>query len=68
MVLIPLTEKLRRDLLQSKEETHTAIQEGMSYKQQAGKMECELDGARDQTKLLTDQVCRCNTDQVNGRY
>lgn len=50
------TEKLRADLLQSKEETHTAIQEGMAYKQQSGKLDCELEGTRDQLKLLTNQV------------
>ena len=49
-------EKLRRDLLQVKEETHTAIQEGMAFKQQAGKLECELEGTRDHVKMYADQV------------
>ena len=49
-------EKLRRDLLQVKEETHTAIQEGMAFKQQAGKMECELEGARDHIKMYSEQL------------
>ena len=49
-------DKLRRDLLDSKEETHIAIQEGMSHKQQASKLDVELDGAREQERMLTDQV------------
>ena len=49
-------EKLRRDLLSSKEETHGAIQEGMAYKQQASKLEVEIEGHRDQEKMLNEQV------------
>lgn len=53
-----LIEKLRRDLLLSKEETHAAVQEGMAYKQQAAKLEVEVDGHRDQEKMLNDQVSK----------
>ena len=49
-------DKLRRDVLDAKEETHIAIQEGMSHKQQASKLEVELEGAHEQERMLTDQV------------
>ena len=49
-------EKLRRDLLSSKEETHRAIQEGMAFKQQASKLEVEIEGHREQEKMLNEQV------------
>ena len=48
--------KLRSDLLGSKEETHASIQEGQAYKQQAGKVEVELEGVRQHEKILTEQV------------
>lgn len=51
-----LLDKLRRDLLQAKDETHTAIQEGMAYKQQSSKSDCELEGAKEQLKQLNLQV------------
>ena len=52
-------DKLRKDLLTSKEETHAAIQEGLAYKQEAHKMEVQLEGARQQENMLTDQVRSC---------
>ena len=56
MSRLMLAEKLRRDMLAVKEETHAAIQEGMAFKQQAGKLECELEGTRDHVKMYADQV------------
>ena len=52
-----MIEKLRRDLLAAKEETHLAIQEGMTYKQKSSKLEVELDGSREQERMLGEQVC-----------
>ena len=51
-----LTAKLRQDLLSAKEETHNAIQEGMVYKQQAATLNKEMEGLREQERMLTDQV------------
>lgn len=52
-----IIDKLRKDLVNTKEELHTAVQEGLAYKQQAHKCEVELDGAREQERMLSDQVC-----------
>ena len=49
-------DKLRKELMRVKEEHHAAVQEGLAYKQQAHKSEVELDGAREQEKMLTEQV------------
>ena len=39
------------------------LQEGIAYKQQAHKAELELNGAREQEKMLSDQVSRmCGWD------
>ena len=51
-----MIDKLRRDLMRVKEDHHGAVQEGLAYKQQAHKAQVELDGARDQEKMLTEQV------------
>lgn len=40
----------------AKEETHSSIQEGLAYKQQASTVEVELDGLKEQERLLTSQV------------
>ena len=49
-------DKLRKDVLLAKEETHQAIQEGMSMKQHAAKLEVEMNGLREREHMLTDQV------------
>ena len=51
-----IIDKLRKDLVKSKEEHHSAVQEGLAYKQQAHKYEVELEGAKEQEKMLTEQV------------
>lgn len=51
-----LIEKLRRDLLNSKEETHQSVQEGLAYKQEAAQVGAELEGVKEQEALLTEQV------------
>ena len=51
-----LIEKLRHDVLAAKEEMHTAVQEGMLYKQKSSKLEVELEGVQEQEKLLNNQV------------
>lgn len=51
-----LIEKLRKDLLSSKEANHEAQQEGMAYKQQVHKCAVELEGLKEQEKMLTEQV------------
>ena len=48
--------KLRKELVASKEDYHAAVQEGVAYKQQAHKAELELNGSREQEKMLSDQV------------
>ena len=54
-------DKLRKELMRVKEEHHAAVQEGLAYKQQAHKSEVELDGAKEQEKMLTEQVCTLKT-------
>ncbi|WAR12172.1 PMFBP-like protein [Mya arenaria] len=49
-------DKLRKDLMYVKEEQHAAVQEGLAYKQQSHKCQVELEGAREQEKMLTEQV------------
>lgn len=49
-------DKLRRDILTAKEETHQVVQQYMAYKQQAGKLSGELQASRDQEKLLNEQA------------
>ena len=49
-------DKLRKDMMHVKEEHHAAVQEGLAYKQKAHKCEVELEGAREQEKMLTEQV------------
>ena len=61
-----LIEKLRKDLLAAKEETHLAIQEGMSYKQKSSKLEVELEGSREQERMLNDQVS--DNKNMNVQY
>lgn len=51
-----LIDKLRKDLMAAKEEYHATVQEGIAHKQQAHKVELELTGAREQEKMLSDQV------------
>lgn len=51
-----VADKLRKDLINSKEETHSAVQEGMLHKQNAGKLEVEIEGVRDRERILCDQV------------
>ena len=51
-----IIDKLRKDLVGSKEEYHSAVQEGLAYKQRAHKTEVELKGAREQEQMLTEQV------------
>ena len=51
-----LIDKLRKDLVAVKEDHHAAVQEGLAYKQRAHKVEVELDGSREQEKMLSDQV------------
>lgn len=53
-----IIDKLRKDLVGSKEEYHSAVQEGLAYKQRAHKTEVELKGAREQEQMLTEQVSR----------
>jgi chromosome segregation ATPase len=50
------SDKLRRDVLEAKEETHAAIQEGMGFKQTASRLEVELQGSKDQERMLNDQI------------
>ena len=57
-----LIEKLRKDVLAAKEETHDTVQESMSYKQKASKLEVELEGAHEQEKLLNEQVGAVESD------
>jgi chromosome segregation ATPase len=52
-----IIDKLRKDMVKVKEEHHSTVQEGMAYKQQAHKLEVELEGAREQEKMLSEQVC-----------
>ena len=59
-----MIDKLRKDVLASKQETHNAVQEGMSYKQQASKFEVELEGAREQERMLLEQVGGGNQYEV----
>ena len=59
-------DKLRKELMRVKEEHHAAVQEGLAYKQQAHKSEVELDGAKEQEKMLTEQVCTLNILKVVG--
>ena len=61
-----LIEKLRKDLLAAKEETHLAIQEGMAYKQKSSKLEVELEGSREQERMLSDQVSKKMVCQSNS--
>ena len=61
-----LIEKLRKDLLAAKEETHLAIQKGMSYKQKSSKLEVELEGSREQERMLNDQVS--DNKNMNVQY
>lgn len=49
-------DKLRKDMMLVKEDHHGAVQEGLAYKQQAHKCQVELEGAREQEKMLTEQV------------
>ena len=49
-------DKLRKDMMRVKEEHHAAVQEGLAYKQQAHKLDVELEGAKEQEKMLTEQV------------
>ena len=49
-------DKLRKDVLSAKEDTHGAIQEGMSMKQQAAKLQVEMNGMQERENMLTDQV------------
>ena len=49
-------EKTRRDLMATKEEFQAAVQEGQAYRQQAQKLDVELEAAREQEKMLSDQV------------
>jgi len=49
-------DKLRKDVMHVKEEHHAAVQEGLAYKQQSHKYQVELEGAREQEKMLTEQV------------
>ncbi len=51
-----MIDKLRKDVLGAKEDTHQAIQEGMAYKQQASKFKVELEGVKEQERMLNDQV------------
>ena len=51
-----MLDRTRKDLVTSKEECHAAVQEGLAYKQQMHKLELELHGAREQEKMLSDQV------------
>ena len=51
-----LIDKLRKDVLQSKDEMHRAVQEGVGYKELAQRREVELNGVRDQERLLNEQV------------
>ena len=51
-----LLEKTRRDLSATKEEFHGAVQEGQAYKQQAQKLDVELESSREQERMLSDQV------------
>ena len=59
-------DKLRKELMRVKEEHHAAVQEGLAYKQQAHKSEVELDGAKEQEKMLTEQVCTLKTFKVSN--
>ena len=51
-------DRIRRDLAGSKEACHAALQDGQACRQQAQKLARELDTARDQEKMLSDQVRR----------
>ena len=56
LIFLISTEKLRKDLLFSKDETHDAVQEGMLVKQQASRLEMELEGSQEHEKMLNAQV------------
>lgn len=51
-----MLDRLRHDLMATKEEYHGAVQEGQTYKQQAQKLQIELDGSRQQEHMLSEQV------------